>query len=208
MWQGRSFESGVRRLLWTCLVFGTGGMVAADTIDGEGLQPYEPCGYCHEYDGNSRMGGFPRLAGQRYDYLRKQLLDFRAGRRTGRMQATAELLSDADIGAVAGYFSAQVPAYPEGARREDPLAAVLYSRGDAGRGVPACAGCHGARGEGREHYPRLAGQHAEYLVLQLRDFAGGARSNDEGAVMRRIAAALSEPESAALATYLAGLEAP
>ena len=79
----------------------------ADYLDEEGQAPYEQCGYCHEIDGNPRMPFYPRLAGQHPAYLIKQLQEFRSGKRTGQMQATAELLSDADILAVAEYFSQQ-----------------------------------------------------------------------------------------------------
>ena len=82
-------------------------LIVADTIDTSGQAPYEQCGYCHEYDGNSKMPMYPRLAGQQAAYIVKQLQDFRAGRRMGQMQATAELLSDEDIQEVADYFSQQ-----------------------------------------------------------------------------------------------------
>ena len=177
--------------------------LVADTIDTRYQEPWEQCGYCHEYDGNSMMPGFPKLAGQPVGYLVKQLRDFRAGRRTGTMQATAELLDDSDIAAVAEYFSVQTPMPGASAQRGTASAEVLFREGSAERGLPACAGCHGPEAEGRNSVPRLAGQHAAYLELQLKGFATGERQNDPGAVMQRIAGMLRGHETRLLATWLA-----
>jgi cytochrome c553 len=178
----------------------------ADTIDTTGQAPYEQCGYCHEYDGNSRMAAFPKLAGQHAAYLGKQLRDFRTGRREGTMQATAELLSDADIRAVAEYFSGQVPAVAAPGGVVAPAIAALYAQGDADRGLPACAGCHGRQGEGAGTVPRLAGQHGAYLAQQLEAFAAGRRANDPEGVMGAVAARLEADEIAGLTQYLMALD--
>lgn len=183
------------------------GFAAADTIDTTGQPPHERCGYCHEADGNPRMDTFPRIAGQHYDYLVKQLRDFRAGRREGTMEATAELLSDDDIVAAARYFTEQ-PARSMANNDTIPeraVAARLHTRGDDKRGIPACSGCHGRDGEGNGLIPRLAGQHAAYLETQLLGFKRGRRANDVGGTMRRIAARATEGELRALARYFANL---
>jgi cytochrome c553 len=181
----------------------------AGTIDTTGQEPYERCGYCHELDGNPRMEEFPRLAGQSSDYLAKQLRDFRAGRRSGTMQATAELLSDDDIAAVARYFNEQAPRAAH--RTESPppadrrAAERLHREGDGARGIPACRGCHGPDGAGSSSGPRLAMQHAAYLEAQLLAFKRGRRTNDAGGTMRAIASAATEPEIRALSLFFAGL---
>jgi cytochrome c553 len=54
-------------------------------------------------------------------------------------------------------------------------------------------------------YPRLAGQFAEYLVAQLKAFKEGARANDPNAMMRGVAARMTEQEIRAVAEYAAGL---
>ena len=52
----------------------------------------------------------------------------------------------------------------------------------------------------------LAGQHAEYLAMQLKNFSIGKRHNDgEGKVMRDIAERMNENEIQAVASYIAGL---
>lgn len=200
----------VVRLAGVLLVVGT-GTAAADSISTAGQAPYERCGYCHELDGNSRMEGFPRLAGQTVDYLVKQLHDFRSHRRTGTMQATAELLSDAEIDVVARYFNAQSPSATvntAAATPERQAAEQLHRRGDSARGIPACSSCHGPNGEGRSGFPRLAGQHAAYLETQLLAFKHGARANDGEAVMRSIVAATTEREIRALALYFTAVGKP
>jgi cytochrome c553 len=70
-----------------------------------------------------------------------------------------------------------------------------------------CLGCHGAHGEGvpAANIPRLAGQWADYLDKQLRDYASGARQNP---VMQNFAKPLSDEDRASLATYFASLTAP
>jgi cytochrome c553 len=70
-----------------------------------------------------------------------------------------------------------------------------------------CEACHGAQGEGAPAaaIPRLAGQSAEYLEKQLRDYADGSRNNP---VMQNFAKGLSDSERAKLSVYYASLTAP
>lgn len=182
----------------------------SDTLDTAGQPPYERCGYCHEVDGNSRMEGFPRIAGQTVDYLVKQLRDFRTGRRASTMRATAELLTDAEIAEVARYFNGQSPlaagANPSVLDRK--VAERLHRAGDSKRNIPACGSCHGPDAEGRDGNPRLAGQHAEYLKAQLLDFKHGKRANDSDGVMRAAVSSATENEIHALAHYFASFSKP
>lgn len=78
---------------------------------------------------------------------------------------------------------------------------ALYNNGDAKRGVAACMGCHGANGvSGGGAYPKLAGQHASYIVKQLKDYkAGKDRAN---AVMSAFAGLLSDEDMANVAAYV------
>src|SRR5262249_39938588 len=67
-------------------------LARADMIVTEGMQPWETCAECHNLDGISVMARFPKLAGQRPDYIAKQVRDFRDGRRRndgGQMAAIA-----------------------------------------------------------------------------------------------------------------------
>lgn len=180
----------------------------ADTIDTSGQEPYEQCGYCHEFDGNSRMPSYPKLASQEAGYLIKQLKDFRNGVRKGSMQATAELLTDEDIHVVAEYFSSQslTNKAPEHVPEiKDARAKQLASEGDAKRQLQACNQCHGLRGKGNGLIPRLAGQHQDYLYKQLQLFKSGQRKNDVNAQMRQVAEKLEMHELRALAQWFASL---
>jgi cytochrome c553 len=76
----------------------------------------------------------------------------------------------------------------------------LYTSGDASRGVMACVGCHGAAGNSTiTQNPKLAGQHAEYLVKQLVDFKTPQRNSP---VMSGIAKGMSEQDIKNVAAYL------
>ena len=87
----------------TAMLFAVGSTMSvahADIIVTEGMQPWETCASCHSLDGISVMARFPKLAGQRPDYIAKQVRDFRDGRRSndgGQMVATASEINDADL---------------------------------------------------------------------------------------------------------------
>jgi cytochrome c553 len=66
------------------------------------------CAACHAIDGNSIISANPKLAGQHAEYLYKQLINFKSGDRANAvMSGMAAMLSDADMHAVAEYFSKQ-----------------------------------------------------------------------------------------------------
>ena len=78
---------------------------------------------------------------------------------------------------------------------------ALYTNGDAKRGVAACMGCHGANGvSGGGAYPKLAGQHASYIVKQLKDYK--AAKERPNAVMSAFAGLLSDEDMANVAAYV------
>lgn len=164
------------------------------------------CSLCHGLEGESSSPIFPRLAAQHPNYVVKQLKDFRDGRRKGSMNAMAADLKDDEIVALAAYFAAKPSrASPP---REPEFAAVgkyIYGSGNRYSGVPACASCHGPKAYGTEDLPRLAGQGAQYLEVQLKEFNQRARTNDN-AVMHTIASKLTELETAAVARYISSLE--
>lgn len=186
-------------LLATCLA----GPAAAQTVD---QQVAAQCATCHGQQGQSTSDEFPQLAGQNAQYLRKQLEDFRSGQRQHvAMTAIAQGLSDAQIGAMASYFQAQIPV-PHAS--DDALLAgmgrYIYERGNIYSQVPACLSCHSATGAGSARLPRLAGQHPQYVMTQLRRFQNKERRNDSGA-MAFVTQGLSELELRAVAAYVGGL---
>ncbi len=166
------------------------------------------CAACHGTDGNSFLSANPNLAGQHADYLVKQLKNYKSGGRTNPvMTGMVATLSDDDIKNVSAYFSAQAP---KGAGAKDANAVELgrkiFRGGNTGTGVAACAGCHSPNGAGiPAQYPRLAGQHAEYTVTQLKAFRGSERANDPNNMMRAIAARMTDKEIEAVAQYISAL---
>jgi cytochrome c553 len=183
---------------------------AADSAKGQQTAS-QVCAACHAADGNSTIATNPRLAGQSAEYLVKQLTDFAkpAGDKTGRdsaiMGAFAMMLSDADRRNVAAWFSAQ-PVKPDVAHNKDSveIGQRIYRAGIPEKAVPACAGCHGPTGAGLPVlYPRIGGQHAEYLTAQLKAFREGTRRDN--LPMQQIAFRLDDKEINAVADFAAGL---
>jgi cytochrome c553 len=78
----------------------------------------------------------------------------------------------------------------------------LYQNGDTAAGIPPCAACHGPHAEGTDMFPRLAGQHVEYLMKQLRSFQNNLRNV---AIMHGVAQGLRVGDMRAVATYLQSL---
>lgn len=102
----------MRRWPWLVLVLATAAQGVM--IDHQGMAPYEICGMCHNLNGISHMAKFPKLAGQKAAYIKKQFMDFRAGRRTNdgaQMSGITSEVDPAHVDAIATYFS-QLPAPP------------------------------------------------------------------------------------------------
>lgn len=154
------------------------------------------CSGCHGADGNSRVPLQPSLAGQDPKYIVHQIKAFKNGtRQNSAMNTIAAGLSEADMAALAAYFAAQTPKIAGGNAR-------LAKKGHAK--YKACWSCHGSNANGQEGYPKLAGQHPEYIVQQLNNFKNGSRKNP---AMKGIAANLSEADMKALGAYLGSLHA-
>jgi len=166
------------------------------------------CAACHGVDGNSAISANPKLSGQHPEYLYKQLTNFKSGARANAvMSGMAGMLSDADMHLVAEYYSKQTLSLGQAKTNgSGSLGEKIYRAGIQANAVPACASCHGPTGDGLPvKYPRLGGQHTEYVLNQLRQFRLGTRANDEAKVMRTIAAKLTDQEMEAVADYIQGL---
>jgi cytochrome c553 len=164
------------------------------------------CAACHAADGNSGIPANPKLAQQHPEYLVKQLQEFKSGKRNNPiMKGFASALSDDDMRNIA-YWVTSKKAKP-GFAKDKVLVSTgerIYRGGIADRQVPACAGCHSPTGSGiPSQYPRLAGQHADYVAAQLTGFRDGARLNSQP--MAQVAAKLNDREIKAVADYIAGL---
>ena len=171
------------------------------------------CGACHAADGNSTMPVNPVLAGQHAEYLYKQLNNFKsaggkpAERQNPVMAGMVANLSQDDMANLSTYFAGQ-KAKPRSARDADLVkqGQAIYRGGIAAKSVAACSSCHSPTGAGiPAQYPRLAGQHQEYTIAQLKAFRSGERANDPNRMMRGVANRLTDQEIAAVAEYVAGL---
>jgi cytochrome c553 len=162
------------------------------------------CFVCHGLNGESSTPAFPRLAGQHAVYTTRQLADFKSGRRrSDSMKPMVEDLSDKDFELLGAFFAAQpAQAHAGGDAALVEQGKQLYVKGK-GSGA-ACATCHGPAGHGAEYVPRLAGQHAQYLVKQMQSFKD--RERPAPAVLAKALAGLNEREVQALAAYLSGLK--
>jgi cytochrome c553 len=167
-------------------------VLAADLAAGE--QKAATCLGCHGPKGKSSNPQWPNLAAQQSAYLVNQLNAFKTGARSNPvMQPIAANLSDDDINNLAAYFSSQPPVSAGGDM-------ALAESGKAKAAM--CSGCHGASAGGNGQFPRLAGQHPEYLLNQLNSFKEGARKNGP---MQAIAGGLSAEDMKSLSAYFGTL---
>ncbi len=192
-------------VLASCSVWAQGSIEA-------GKAKSQTCVACHGADGNSAIAMYPKLAGQHAKYLEKQLQDLKLGMTSGGkqgrydpvMSGMAMPLSDEDIADLSAYF-ASLP-ISENSTPEDVVVKgkVLYTAGDAERGLTACIACHGARGNGTElsGFPKISGQHADYIKAQLTKFRDGSRENDMNAMMRDIAKKMTDEDIDVLSKYV------
>lgn len=164
------------------------------------------CAACHTADGSRGSPANPILQGQHPEYLAKQLANFKAGVRDNAiMKGFASTLSEADMKNVAAFYASK-QAKPGFAKNKATvlMGEKIYRGGIAEKQVPACAGCHSPTGAGiPAQYPRLAGQHGEYVESQMTGFRAGTRANSPQ--MMAIAAKMSDVEIKAVSDYIAGL---
>ena len=163
------------------------------------------CSTCHGPRGISTSPEFPILAAQRKGYLEAQIDAFRKRTRAEKdahdfMWGIAGNLDEAIIGSIAAYYASQPPAP---GRSDDPALIAkgkeLFDKGVPDRGIPACMACHGADAAGVADFPRLAGQHAKYVVKQLNYIQSLVRA---APVMHGIVKDLAPAEIQAVAAYV------
>lgn len=200
------------------------GMFAREAAAADPLVPHDEsvygvktlvamaCSKCHGQTGVSISPLFPILAAQQPSYIEMELQLFRQRSRADPharafMWGIARALDDDQIEALAQYFSRQ-PRVSVRAPKDPALAAKgksIYENGVPERDILGCIGCHGPNAEGIHTFPRLAGQHRDYLVIQLQQF-NGRRFNGqlrESEIMHRFTQNITEDEIAAVTEYLA-----
>lgn len=165
------------------------------------------CGECHGRDGNAVSPQFPRLAGQPEKYLDLELKTLRKRTRSNAdaqdyMWGVVHRMDDETISTIAKYFAAQQPS-AGGSITNSILAErgkQLYGTKPPVKDADSCASCHRKNGEGKGEAPRLAGQHLNYLIKQLKVMQAGQRpAPDE---MHEAVKRLSSDDIEAVAEFL------
>ncbi len=199
----------MNKLLISLLVsIGLTGVAHAAGDAAAGQAKTAVCAACHSADGNSVVGNFPKLAGQGEKYLLKQLNDIKSGARmVPEMTGMLTNLSDQDLADISAYFASKKMQQGQAAEDQIELGQKIWRAGVAEKGVAACTACHGPSGAGIDTaaYPKLGGQHAQYVESTLQKFAKGDRANDPSSMMRDIAAKMSAEEMKAVSQYVQGL---
>ena len=191
--------------LFTALVFTLAGGLAVPVVGHSdpvaGKEKAQICAACHGTDGNSPAPMFPILAGQTARYIYIQLRDFQAERRKDPMMSPlTKDLSKQDMLDLGDYFATQKPR-PNGFKADPDKAAKGRLKADE----VLCTMCHLGGFKGQNEIPRVAGQHFEYIVKQLKDFKARNRTNDAGS-MTSVSKILSDQDIDHLAHYVANLD--
>ena len=179
---------------------------AAGTVDVQAK--IAACAACHGADGNSVIPQNPKLAGQVPGFIADQLSKFKSGERDNAiMTAQVANLTDEDMIAIDAHYSAQqaqLGAIPEDQVEDALIGQKIFRGGEPSMSISACMSCHGPNGDGIPiRFPRVSGQHVEYLEQSLLAYKTGARKSD---VMNSIAFRLSEQQIRSLALYMHGLK--
>jgi cytochrome c553 len=179
--------------------------VAAGKTDPAVQNTVQICAACHGANGRSVAPTFPNLAAQTAPYLEAQLKAFKDQSRgdpdaQAYMWGMAAPLSEAMIGDLAAYYAKQAPARGTG---QDPALIArgkqVFEEGIPAAQIPPCASCHGAHAQGMATFPRLAGQHAPYLLKQLLVIQSALRN---APVMHGVVKELTRDQMLAVTAYL------
>lgn len=172
------------------------------------------CVTCHTLSGNSIVPIWPKIAEQHFDYVIKQLMEFKKGKEGDRfdpnMFAMLQGINENELIELAEHFSKQPLEKSKGSanslRFENGKAIYLY--GDANNKVTGCVGCHGIDGTGNKlaKFPILKWQHKDYLITQMKKFKSGERSNDFNSIMRDIASSMTDEQMIAVAEYISFMD--
>lgn len=204
-----------KALTLLCLL-GTGSAAAQQPVPAGMAERTAACIACHGKQGRASGAGYlPRIAGKPQDYLYRQLLSFRDGRRVhAQMAYLLAPLSDAYLAEMAAYFAGQHPPYPAPPPAGAPAAVLARGRqlafeGDPARQLPACAACHGAQLAGTlPAIPGLLGLPRDYLNLQFGAWRNGVRRAVAPDCMAVVANRLTSADVAAVSAWLAAQKVP
>lgn len=171
-----------------------------------GIETYEVCSACHQLNGwGLDDGTFPQIAGQHKDVIIKQLADIRALNRDNPTMYPFALPSEIggaqSIADVAEYIS-NLPMNPNNGKGPGTDLAhgeQLYKDN--------CVRCHGEAGEGdnEKFYPRIQGQHYNYLLRQYQWIKEGKRRNANPDMVQQIQS-FSDADTSAVLDYVSRLQ--
>lgn len=191
-------------------------LLAPNVIHGKAIAQ-QTCAACHGSDGNSAISNYPRLAGMNLAYIAKYTSRIQKGERTsgltGVMKPMVQNLSYQDIIDVAAYYAKQTPKINEADPKANlQLGQQIYRAGLPNNKIPPCMACHSPNGagtpagstgkDGTAGSPRLAGQHAAYIVTQLKAYQHKQRDSSK---MQDITQRMSLEQMEAVANYIQGL---
>jgi cytochrome c553 len=173
-----------------------------------GRDVYEVCSACHLPEGwGTKDGTFPQLAGQHGTVIIKQLADIRALNRNNPTMYPFALPSSiggpqalADVVA----YMAKLPMTPDngvGPGTDLELGKQLYADN--------CVRCHGDndQGDAEKFYPKLQGQHYEYILRQFREIKAGDRKNSNPDMVKQVHE-FTEQQLLAVTDYASRIKPP
>ncbi len=189
------------------------GVLTAQAADHDMAERTRACTHCHGEQGKAGPDGYyPRLAGKPAGYLYNQLQNFQKRRRHyDLMTRLIDPLSDDYMREMADYFSSLKVPYPPPALPLESVSANTLLRGktlafdgDAQRGVPACAACHGPKLTGvAPNVPGLLGLPLDYLNGQLGAWQTGRRHAHSPDCMAQVVKRLSNDDISAVTHFVA-----
>ncbi len=156
-----------------------------------GMDVYEVCAACHLPEGwGMTEGTFPQLAGQHRAVLIKQMADIRAGNRDNPTMypfALPKAIGDAQALADVVAYIEQLPMTPEWGKGPWPPGTLEYTKGEQ-LYKDNCVQCHSETGMGdvEKFYPRINGQHYNYMVRQFEWIRDGKRRNANPEMVEQI----------------------
>ncbi|MCK5919184.1 MAG: c-type cytochrome [Cocleimonas sp.] len=171
-----------------------------------GKKLYRNCALCHSPEGwGNPSGRFPQIAGQHQKVIIKQLADIRSKNRDNPTMypfARSTYLKGPQAMADMAAYVSKLPMVPNN---------TVGSGDDLKKGKKIfddnCTKCHGDKGEGHndDYYPRIQGQHYEYLLRQMLWIKSGKRRNADKKMVKQIEG-FSEADLAAVADYTSRLK--
>lgn len=205
-----SIKSIFRFVTGVTLGFGLilGAQAAGDVKAGESKAAM--CIGCHGIPGyqNSfpEIHKVPMISGQSAKYIETALVQYRKGdRKHPTMRGVAGSLTDQDIADLAAFYAGHSNGakLPDAARAASVEVAELLNKG-------GCVACHGANFSKPldPSYPKIAGQHADYLYFALKAYKveGNPQVGRANAIMGGVAKQYTNEQLKALAKYLGSLE--